>query len=156
MLRRSPTRFQLNSVQTTSGTPAVKTAGVYDVVGRQGAQLKFFQGGLGQQPQEKGGGSQLKNASTPIKFFASEPGARHVRDPIRENRTSLGPFAATWHSFKENLPQTLRGRCVAGRRDGVIPISRPGVLLLTLPPGSLRFFGYSHPPGLGRAPAAKF
>ena len=38
------------------GTPAVKTAGVYDVVGRWGVQLKFLQGGLGHQPQEKGGG----------------------------------------------------------------------------------------------------
>ena len=43
-----------------------------------------------------------------------------------------------------------------GRRDGAIPISRPGVLLLTLPPGSLRFFGYSHPWASAEPPLPNF
>ena len=81
--------FSWTWCETTSGTPAAKTAGVYHIVGRRGAQLKFFQGGLGHQPQEKGGGSHLKNASSQIKFFASEPGARHVWDPRCGNGMSL-------------------------------------------------------------------
>ena len=156
MLCRSPTRFHLNLVQTTSGTPAAKTACVYGILGRQGAQLKFFQGGPGHQPQEKGEGSQLKNALTPIKFFASEPGARHVWDPRCEDGTSLWPFSAMWHSFKENFPQTLRGHRVTGRRGRAILSLCPGIPIHTPPVGSLRIFArltpepWTRPRPLGR------
>ena len=46
-----------------------KTAGVYHIVGRRGAQLKFFQGGLGHQPQEKGGGSLAEKRVVSDQFF---------------------------------------------------------------------------------------
>ena len=114
-------------MQTTSGTPAAKTACVYGILGRQGAQLKFFQGGLGHQPQEKGEGSQLKNVSTPIKFFPSEPGTRHAWDPRCENGTSLRSFSAMWHPFKENFPQTSRGLRVTERQGRAIPSLCPGI-----------------------------